>query len=151
MRIDPGIEEHVREAYRGVVARDIDRVKAALAGLSSEEAGAALGLGLIVCSHVLADAFSDGPTSDDIQETAQRIAEDESGWVDIGSTQTISTFLDAVAKGDDSLGGLSRDDVIILTFVCGGDLLATHYEDGKEWWDYLDEIWADVEAQPEAP
>jgi hypothetical protein len=146
MQIDERIEEKVREAYRGVVARDGDRVTAAFRDLGEDDSKAAVGLGLFACGYIVNDVYPDGPTEADLRELARQVVKAESSWIDLGNIDAVANFLGVAAKGDTSFSGVRAEDVTGLTFVCGGHLLATYREKDKHWWDYLDAIWAAAES-----
>jgi hypothetical protein len=148
MDIDQRIESHVRKAYSRVVGRDGDGMIAALADLDDTDWQMAVWLGVFVCGFIVKDVFPDGPTDDELRGLAQGIIDAESDWVDLGPVDQVATYLRAAADGDPTLAGLPRKDVIGLTFVCGGHLLATHRLKDQNWWEYLDEIWAALEATP---
>jgi hypothetical protein len=148
MKIDERIEAHVREAFSAVIGKDGDRLVAALDGLDEHDSQIAIGLGLTVCEFVLKDAYGDNPTEAELLDEARDIVAAESEWVDLGTPEQVATFLGAVAREDTSFAGLSRKDIVGLTFVCGGHLLATRSLDDQKWWEYLNEIWAAVEASP---
>jgi len=146
MNISEAVEEKVREAYRGVVARDSERIRAALHGLNERESREALGLGLLVCGYVAKDVYPNGPTTTDLQQIAREIISGESEWVNLGSQDSVSNFLGVAVAGDTNFTGIQKDDLVGLIFVCGGHLLATYRREGQHWWEYLDEIWAAVEG-----
>lgn len=149
MRIPENIEERVREAYRGVVARDGDRVSNALRGLNKDQSRKAVALAYFVCGYIVKDIFIEEPTYEDLCEMAEDIVKDESNWINLGDKETVAVFLRAAAAGDTSFTGLKPEDFVGFTFVCGGHLLATYRGEGQQWWEYLDEIWAAVESLPE--
>ncbi len=150
MKIDERIEGHVREAFSAVVGRDGDRMAAAFNGLNEKDSQQALGLGLTVCEFVLNDAFGDSPSDDELLIEARDIVESESAWVDLGAPEQVAVFLRSVAHGDTTFAGMRGKDVLGLAFVCGGHLLATRSLEDQKWWEYLNEIWAAVEAGPES-
>jgi hypothetical protein len=148
MEIDERIEGHVREAFSAVVGRDGDRMVAALDGLDERDSQIAVGLALTVCEHVLKDAYGEPVTEIEVLGEARGLVESESDWIDLGTPEHVAVFLGAVARGDTSFAGLSVREVVALAFVCGGYLLATRSLADQKWWEYLNEIWAAVEAAP---
>jgi hypothetical protein len=146
MQIDETIEGHVREAYSAVVGRDGDRMVRAFEGLTEDARRNAIALGAFVCGFIINDAYPQGPTDADLLNTAKDIVEEESGWIDLGSAESVAAFLGAVARGDTSFPGVPKEDIVGHIFVCGGHLLATRREENQRWWEYLNEIWASAEA-----
>ena len=149
MNIDPRIEEHVREAYRAVIAKDGDRMVRAFRGLGEVEAATMAAYGVFVCGYVVNDVLRDGVTEGRLRDLATKIVHSESDWIDLGSAEAVAHLLGAASRGDTSFAGVPREDVIGSIFVCGGYLLGVYRSEGKEWWDYLDVIWEELLASPE--
>lgn len=133
------------ESYRGVVARDGDRMVGAFHDLDDEDWQQAIALGVFVAGFIVNDVHRDGGTEEQLRELATKIVESESGWIDL-EAETVARFLAAAATGDTSFSGVPREDIIGHTFVSGGHLLATYRLEGQDWWSYLDEIEAAAEA-----
>jgi hypothetical protein len=148
MDIDECIEGHLREAFSAVIGRDGDRMVAALEGLNEQDSQVALVLGLTVCEYALREAFGDEPTESELRNEAQELVADVSDWIDLGTPELVARFLGAVAYGDTSFASLSSADVVTLTLVCGGYLLGTRRSKDQKWWQYLNEIWSEVEEEP---
>jgi hypothetical protein len=148
MRIDEGIEQHVRDAFGSAVNEDGDRLVESLKGLNQTDTLRALGLGLFAVGFVVNDIFRDGATDEELLDLAQQIVEEEASWVTLDEN-AIVPLLRAAATSDISLPGVNKEDAVFLTFVCGGHLLAAFREDGQHWYDYLDEIWAQLLAAPD--
>jgi hypothetical protein len=146
MQIDEQIEEHVREAYRGVAAEDGARIARAFEGLSPDDAATTLGYGLFVMGFVINDVLRKGATDADLDGIAQRAIETVSGWVDLGDKAAVVALLSAASKGDGSVPGVPPEDVLGNTFVLGGYLLQAYRLDSQHWWEYLDDIWAQAQA-----
>jgi hypothetical protein len=151
MQIDEHVEEAVREAYRAVIAKDGPRLVNAFRDLSEDDARTAVAYGLFVCGFVVKDVLRDGITEQNLDQLAAAIIASESAWVDLGSAEDLAALLRAAATGDTSFAEVrDRQDVVGKIFVCGGYLLTSYRRDDQHWWDYLDEIWAALEAAPEA-
>lgn len=149
MRIDPDVEQHVRNALHGAVIKDIDQMVTAVGEIPEAKAKVAFGMGWYVCSYVLNDVYRDGITDDQANALAQKIFNDGAGWANLESPEKVAIFLKSTARGDASFDGLSADDILAPTFVIGAYLLTTARLDNEHWWDYLDKIWAALLNEPE--
>jgi hypothetical protein len=148
VRIDPRLEERLREAYRGVAGRDGERMVAALRGLDEEDFGRVLRYGRFVIAFVLKDRFPRGAGDAELRAAARTIVDAAEGWADVGDEATVVRFLRSVAAADENLHDLDRETAVGLTFVCGGTLLATHGDEDGDWSDYLDQVWEAAFALP---
>ncbi|MCA2216782.1 hypothetical protein [Jidongwangia harbinensis] len=142
MEIDPRIEEHVREAYRGIIGRDGDRMVAAFHGLGADDAAKAVAYGVFVLGYIVNDVFRNGATDADLRQLAGKIIESESDWINLRGADDVAGVLRSAATGEVTFPGVPPADVIGHVFVAGGYLLGVYRRADQEWWDYLDEIWA---------
>jgi hypothetical protein len=149
MQIDPRIEEQVREAYRGVIAEDGDRMVAVFRDLSEDDARTAVAYGVFVAGYIVNDVFRDGATEAELRELATKIIASESDWINLGRPDTVARLLAAASKGDTTFPGVPPEDVIGHTFVSGGYLLGVYRRKDQHWWDYLNEIWEALLAAPD--
>jgi hypothetical protein len=149
MRVDERIEPRLREAYSAVIAKDADRVSAALRGMSNEDTATFLGLGLYVCGFIVNDIYKESVTDANVRELAEKIIAKQSDWMDIGEPEVVAAFLKAAATGDTRVASLGGEDLTGLTIICGGHLLGYYRLEGQRWYEYLDEIWSAVEAAPD--
>ena len=149
MEIDPRIEEHVREAYRGVIARDGDRMVAAFRDLNAEDSAKAVAYGVFVLGYIVNDVFRDGASDTDLQTLAAKIIKSESDWINLNSADNLARVLRSAAVADVTFPGVPRGDVIGHVFAAGGYLLGVYRRADEEWWNYLDEIWAALLAAPD--
>lgn len=148
MEIDPRVEEHVREAYRGVIARDGDRMVAAFRGLDPDDAATAVAYGVFVLGYIVNDVFRNGATEADLLMLAEKIVESESDWIRLRSASDVAGVLRSAAAGDVTFPGVPPTDVIGHAFVAGGYLLGVYRRADQEWWNYLEEIWEVLLAAP---
>ncbi|MEV6304956.1 hypothetical protein AB0M02_36475 [Actinoplanes sp. NPDC051861] len=148
MEIDPRIEEHVREAYRGVIARDGDRMVAAFRGLNTQDSATAVSYAVFVLGYVVNDVFRDGATGDELLDLAQKIVKSESDWIKLHSAEDLAAVLRSAAVGDVTFPGVPPGDVIGHVLVAGGYLLGVYRHEDQEWWNYLDEVWGALLAAP---
>ncbi|MET8309741.1 hypothetical protein [Micromonospora sp. NPDC005173] len=146
MRVDERVEEAVREAYRAVIAKDGDRLASALAGLNEHEAQRAVRYAVFVVGFIVNDVFRNGATEAELSGLADKIIASESSWIELGPREDLASLLSAAAGGDVTATSTARADVVGNTFVVGGFLLTSFRLDDQRWWDYLDEIWAAMEA-----
>jgi hypothetical protein len=161
------VETKVRDAFGAVINEDWDGAAEALKGLNPDDGGVALSLALYVCGYVVDDIFlntarsGDGvPSREELREIAEDVVTvfDESGAGTVGEVEEIVTFLqlageafrDDTEPDRDPLKGLDGGRVIYLAFMCGGYLLGAYRRDeqGEQWWEYLDRIWAHALADP---
>jgi NDP-sugar pyrophosphorylase family protein len=149
MRIDERVEEIVREAYRAVIDKDGDRLVAAFRGHSEEQAQMAVAYGIFVAGFIVNDVLRQGVTEEQLRKLADQVIASEGDWVDLGSPEHLVKLLASAANGDLSFEGVPREDVIGNVFVSGGYLLASYRLKDQHWWDYLNEIWAGLEAAPD--
>jgi hypothetical protein len=149
MRVDERIEPRLREAYSAVIAKDADRVSAALQGMTAEDTTTFLGLGLFVCGFIVNDIYKESATDENVRELAGKIIAKQSDWMDVGEPEVVTAFLKAAASGDTRLAGLGGEDITGLTIICGGHLLGYYRLNDQRWYEYLDEIWAALEAAPD--
>jgi hypothetical protein len=148
MQVSEQVLNRARQAFSAVIGRDGDAMVAALQGLSDDDSAALLGLALFVCGFVTKDVYRDGPTEEEYQTLARQIVETESSWVQL-NVATVTRLLRAAAEADMSLGGVQREDIAGNAFVAGGHLLGAFSLDGQTWWQYLDEIFAEMKTSPE--
>ncbi|GAA5198430.1 hypothetical protein GCM10023322_71840 [Rugosimonospora acidiphila] len=144
MPINSQVEERLRKAYSGAIAKDPDAVAGALDGISKEDTASLITMGLYVSGFVANDIYRDGPTDEDFRELASKISEKESDWIDLDRA-SVAEFLKVAVTGDVTLGGLGGEDVTGLAVVCGAHLLSYYRLDDQRWYQYLDEIWDSYE------
>jgi hypothetical protein len=149
MRIDERVEARVRESFGAVLDRDGNRMTAAFEGLDESDSELAIRLGVYVVGFVMNDAFREGPAAADAHATARDIIESEGSWVDVGTPDEVANFLLSAARSDITFPGVPKEDLVGLTFVCGAYLLGTRRLESQQWFEYLDQIWAVLEAAPE--
>lgn len=148
MRIDERVEPRVREALAAVVKRDPTRFEAAMAEFdrtNSVQQGVQLATAVVLA--VVMDAFGGKPTGDQVVQLAVALAGLEQ-WMQ-PTAEEISAYLNAVLKGQPATDALTGDQVVVLSFLTAGSLLASRSEaaDGKRWFNYLDRIEAAIEAR----
>ncbi|MEU4529770.1 hypothetical protein AB0F49_16220 [Micromonospora ureilytica] len=146
MRVDERVEEAVREAYRAVIAKDGDRLAAALAGLDEREAETAIRYAVFVVGFIVKDVFRNGVAEAELLGLADKVIASESSWVNLGPREDLGRLLAAAASGDIASSTTDRADVVGNTFVVGGFLLTSFRLNDQRWWNYLDEIWTAMEA-----
>jgi hypothetical protein len=149
MRIDERVEGRLRECYSGAIAKDSDRISAALAGITKDDTTRLLGLGLFVVGFVVKDVLREDLTDERIRELAEKIVTKQADWMELGDPSEVAAFLKAAATGDRQLAGLGGEDITGLVIICGAHLLNYYRLDGQRWFQYLDEIWANLEGTPE--
>jgi hypothetical protein len=144
MPVNSQVEQRLRKAYSGAIAKDSDIVAKALDGISEEETSTLITMGLYVSGFIANDIYRDGPTSKDYQELATKISDKESDWIEL-TRDTVARFLKMATTGDTTLGGLNGEDVTGLAIVCGAHLLSYYRLENERWYQYLDEIWNSYE------
>lgn len=99
MELDEALEERVREAYRGVVAKDGDRVVAAFRGLSDDDLLKAVSYGYYVIGRVVNDVLGSGASDDGVRGLADEIISEEGAWADLGADNAALVDLLRSASG----------------------------------------------------
>lgn len=148
MNIDPRIEQHVREVYRGVIGKDPDRMMAAVRGLAPDDNAQVLAYGVFVLGYTIRDLFPDGASEADLRDLAAEMVESES-WADLGSIDGVTAMLQAAATPDLNFPRVPRDDLVGNIFVAGGYMLGCYRGENQKWSEYLDEVWQAALAAPE--
>lgn len=144
MRIDERIERHVRQAYDAVATEDGQALAPAFEGLSQEDAATALGYSRFVIGFIVNDVLREGASEADLNGIAERAIEATAEWIDLGDRAVVVSLLRAAANGDPAMRGVPPEDVLGYTFVVGGYLLQSYRLDEQHWWEYLDDIWAQL-------
>lgn len=149
MEINPAIEEHVRDAFAAVVGEERDRFDAALNGLSDDDGPKAWQYAAFVVGYVVNLVQPDGVQDDTLDRIAQRAIDATKSWFDLGSREQVKALLRASAEGAVNMPGVPREKAADMTFVLGSYLLQAYRGDDQHWWDFLDEVWAALQAVPE--
>jgi hypothetical protein len=149
MQIDERIEERVRRAYDAVAIEDGQILTQAFEGLSPEDMAKALNYGLFVVGFITNDVLRNGASDADLAGIAERAIESESSWIELGPKDALVALLRAASKGDTPVPGVPPEDLAGFTFVLGGYLLQSYRLDNQNWWEYLDDIWAQAQTMPD--
>jgi hypothetical protein len=152
MRIDERVEERVRDTLHWVVRRDESRVDASLRSYPDVATRtSALELLGAISIVILVEACGGTPTPQQVWEVAEAVAEMER-WSGL-SADEVATFLTALLNRQQIDQVLPPEDAVVLAFVVAGSLLASRSkaEEGKRWFNYLDQVEAVIEAAPSPP
>lgn len=146
MKIDPEIEDPLRNCFAAVVDQDAGGLVAPLEALTEEQARQAGTYAMFVVNFVMHDVYDD-PDSDAAGLMAKEAVADISKWMELGPEAEASAFLLACANWDASFPGVEADRVAVYAFVLGGYLLSHFRPEGMRWFEYLDMIWNFAEQQ----
>lgn len=145
MKIDEGIEEHVRNALGACVGEDLRGLDAALDGLTGTEGPIAWSYALFVVGTVVNGLLPKELTDQHFNVIADRAIEALT-WYDLGSRDQVKALLKSASDGDPTLRGVDPDKAVEMTFVLASYLLQAYRPEGTEWWNYLDAIWNAAQA-----
>lgn len=134
--IDPTLEPLVREGFAAVVARDADRLKLAIEAIPDEGVEGALRLGAAVDAYLVRDLIAEDPTASELDEMADNFVSMED-WFPLGDLSAHS-FFQRIGGGGDAQ--IDAGQFALLIFLTGGWLLSAFLPDGKNWFEYLDEV-----------
>jgi hypothetical protein len=135
----------MRNSIHAAVQQDLSKLDAALQAFPDDEAiREAVKLALAVTQVVMRDVHGGKPTDEETRAVAVEIARAEA-WAR-PSEEQVSRFLLRLVNGEQFVGTVPTEDVVVLAFVSAANLLSSCRRDDEEWWDYLDRAEAALEA-----
>lgn len=146
MVIDEAVEKRVREAFSGVVGRNAERMKEALRPLDQQGSRLAVTYAVLVCGYVVRDVLDNDLSEEGLRAFAEDIVAEEHDWANLGSVDSVASFLKEASSADPDFSKTSEEDLVGYSFVIGGYLLSRYRPEGKRWFEYLDDIWNDAVA-----
>lgn len=151
MRIDPSFEEPARELFGFAIRAELEQFAEKLRSLDEERLTGALRLAVLVAGRLVLDVTEgEQPSDADLRKMAETAAEVETRYS--LDEEKVHTFLARGVFGDAALEEVfSPVDVATVPFLVTGNLLGsyTSIDEGQEWWEYLDQIEAAIEAAAE--
>ncbi len=141
MEIDTKVEPRVREILAALVARDPERLNAAMGALSEgDDVVHGVELATAVVTVVLAEIYHGDSREDELHELAKDIAEQEE-WLQ-PDPHEIELYLNAVAYGQPIPKSLGPEQLVVLSFLSAAFLLAGRSEaqDRSQWSHHLDRV-----------
>lgn len=148
MRIDVKAEETARALMGHAIRGELDVFQEKTTGIDEGELRAALVLAVTVSAYVAVDVCGGQKPSDaDLRKLAENVTRLEK-HVTLSENETYAFLASCCFGGQPVDSVFAPDDAIRLPFVIAGGLLAAYRNDGQEWWKYLDDIEAAIEAAP---
>lgn len=145
MTIDSQVEVALRQILYAAIKRDQEAISKAVDDLPSIETKVRAGqLSIAVALYALHEIHSGKPTTDQLSQVADEVAENES-WANVTADEA-RKLLVAALDGHRLDDVLPQDSALFLTFIVTGSLLAGWHRKNEEWWDFLDRAEAAIEA-----
>jgi hypothetical protein len=146
MTIDPKVEEPTRDMLGHAIRGELQDLAALIQSAGGERYRQVLGLCLTAAAYIAVDVSGRWPTDADVREIARVVVGHETE-VQMGEA-VVYDYLSGAALGFQPLPEALGDDVAAATLplLITGSMLFTFKPKGREWWDYLDQIWSAFEA-----
>jgi hypothetical protein len=145
MGIDPKTEQQARKLLGHAIRHELDDLAALARAEGPEALLGSLPLCLLASAYIAIDVSGRWPTDADLREIAKNAAESVT-QLDI-TEQEIYAYLSRVALGPEKLDDVfSVEGLAMIPLFATANLLLTFCPREKEWWEYLDQIWAASEA-----
>ena len=142
MRIDPEVERPTRDLLGHAIRAEWEEFAVVVQEVGEIRLIECLGLCLRVAGYIAIDICGQAwPTRADLREIAQRMAAVELDF-DIAESD-IYDCLDRSALGFESLSDVfpdSKEKVGTVPVLVAATLLVSYRPDGRDWWDYLEQI-----------
>jgi hypothetical protein len=145
MGIDQKTEQQARKLLGHAIRHELDDLAALAQSGGPEALLGSLPLCLLASAYIAIDVSDRWPTDADLREIAKNAAESVTGLDVTG--QEIYAYLSRVALGPEKLDDVfSVEGLASIPLFATANLLLTFCPREKEWWQYLDQIWAAAEA-----
>jgi hypothetical protein len=145
--IDPKVEKSARDMLDHAIKGELADLAVMVQAVGGEAYQQILGLCLTAAGYIAVDVSGRWPTDADIRETARLVVERETR-LDLAEPE-VYDYLSQAALGFEPLD-VAFDAVELaatMPVLITGSMLFTFKPSGKEWWEYLDQIWnATVQA-----
>ncbi len=146
MKIDPKVEQPTRAMLGHAMRHQLDQLADAIQAAGNETFTASIPLCVFASAYIAINVSERWPTDADLREIAKNAAESGVTQLDINQ-QEIYEYLSRVALGPEGLDNVFRPERSgTIPLYATANLLLTFCPRGKEWWEYLDQIWAAAEA-----
>jgi hypothetical protein len=150
MVIDPKAEQPARTMLGHAIRHELDGLADDIRRLGDEKLAACVPLWAFASAYIAIDISGRWPTDADLHEIAARAAKSLTR-LDI-SEQEIYEYLSRVALGFQRLDEVFSDEgLATVPLYATANLLSKFTPDGKDWWEYLDQIWDAAETAERAP
>lgn len=149
MQIDDKVEASTRKLFGHAIRAELDEFQDRLRTLDQASLTEALRLAVTVSGAVVLN-ITEGkhPSDNDLRKLASTAAEIEERYA--LDEDKVYTYLSKCVYGDTALEqAFSGADVVSLPFLVTGNLLGSYTPDDQDWWEYLDQIEAAIEAAPD--
>jgi hypothetical protein len=145
MGIDPKAEQVTRKMLGHAIRHELDDLAAVIQAEGSDVLLNSIPLCLLASAYIVIDVSDRWPIDPDLREVAKHAAESVTG-LDI-TEQEIYEYLSRVALGTEKLDDVfSIDGLATVPLFATANLLLTFCPREKDWWEYLDQIWAAAET-----
>jgi hypothetical protein len=142
--IDPKVEQQTREMLGHAIRGELPDLAALIQAVGDEAYRHVIGLCLVAAAYVAVDTSERWPTEADVQEISRIVASKETVY-DL-EQEEVHDYLSRAALGFESLevalGGIEA--AATLPVLITGSLVFRFCPRGKEWWEYLDQIWSAI-------
>jgi hypothetical protein len=139
--IDPRIEKPTREMLGHAIRGDTQDLAMQIQAAGGEAYRQVIGLCLVAAAYIAVDVSTRWPTEADVREIARLTAERETeAELD---QEDVYHYLSGAALAFEPLAEALGSDLAAATLpvLITGSMLFTFRPHGKEWWEYLDQIW----------
>jgi hypothetical protein len=145
MGIDPKTEQATRKLLGHAIRHELDELAATAQSQGAEALIGSLPLCLLASAYIAIDVSDRWPAEADLREIAKSAAGSVT-QLDI-TEQEIYAYLSRVALGPEKLDDVfSVEGLTTIPLFATANLLLTFCPREKEWWQYLDQIWAAAET-----
>lgn len=149
MQIGSRAEQTARALMGHAIRGELEEFQQKTTGVDEDELRNALVLAVTISAYVALDVCGgQKPTDDDVRKLAGTVASLEKRIT--LADDDVAAFLTKCGFGGQPIdAGFSPDDAIRLPFAITGNMLAAYRHDDQDWWKYLDQVEAAIEAAPE--
>ena len=145
MGIDPKIEQSTRKMLGHAIRHELDDLAGLIQLQGNDALLGSIPLCLFASAYVAVDVSDRWPTDADLREIAERAAQSATR-LDI-TGQEIYEYLSRVALGPEKLDDVfSQAGIATVPLFATANLLLSFCPHEKDWWEYLDQIWAAAET-----
>lgn len=147
--VDPKVEAPLRKMLGHVMRGELEDFCALTEAIGPQMYEAAVGLAIMASGYIAVDVSERWPTEADVKALARNAADTKGTQV---TADEIGAYLSRVVLAGEPLSVFDDQKKAAVTPVFAlADLLVTFCGQHQDQWDYLDEIWAGVEAADQAP
>ncbi len=143
--IDPKIERPTRKMLGHAIRGELQDLAALIHAEGDDIFRQALALCLQICAYITVDVCERWPTDPDLRAIARNADKAITNY-DIGEPD-IHAYLSRTVFGTESLDQvLGTEAAGIYPLLITANLLLVFTPEGKQWWEYLDQIWEATET-----